>query len=122
MGDTVLCAECKAPFANKGAKWYLKLAQICKQNKRRNHSWSNVIRCIRGLIEIGEHPDTIMARIKALPCLNKEEDTTSATAAASVCDAAPAAAAASVCDAAPAAAAASVCDAAPLSGTLSTGM
>lgn len=67
----VLCPECKAPFINKGPKWYSKLAQRCRHGKTRSTNWLKMRQSVRTLVNLGETPEAIFEWIRGLNCMKR---------------------------------------------------
>lgn len=78
--NTVLCPECKAPFTNKGAKWYLNLAKRCRHGKSRTSAWSKMEENAKTLINLGESSQAIIARLLGLTCMQLDRESSEATA------------------------------------------
>lgn len=70
----VLCPECKAPFINKGPKWYLNLAKRCRHGKTRNCAWLKVSQSVKTLINLGESSEEIVERILGLTCVKRDRE------------------------------------------------
>lgn len=79
---TVLCPGCKAPFANKGPKWYLNLAKKCKYGNTRDNAWSKLEQNIKTLINLGESSEAVIKRILSLACIEISDKQKTAAAAA----------------------------------------
>jgi len=66
--SSVLCPGCKAPFANKGPKWYKKLGSKCKHANTLANCYKQMEKQIVRLMGLGEDQEDIIDRLKNLQC------------------------------------------------------
>lgn len=73
----VLCPGCKAPFANKGPKWYLGLHEKCKWAKTRKNCYKRLQKEVECLLNLGEPPLSIIDELQSFLGLHDHNPQTS---------------------------------------------